>query len=243
MDQLEKVIVTRQYTTVLFTLDEFEALDSAFQSGQLDSHKILSALRHNFQHRLHFKFLLAGSHTIDEFQRWSHYLINATVLHLGYLHPDEAEQLITRPIKEFPLTYAADACQTIKHLTRGHPHLVQLLCREIVNLKNEQSVHLRNRVTIKDVESSAKVALQTGSEFFSNIKLNQIDDDGKKLLHWLSQNSAEHGLSFDEIVKEVPTHFPLQQALHKLLQREIIEEQNGNYRFQVRLIRDWFAKQ
>lgn len=243
LDQLEKVIVTRQYTTVLFTLDEFEALDSAFQSGQLDSHKILSALRHNFQHRLHFKFLLAGSHTIDEFQRWSHYLINATVLHLGYLHPDEAEQLITRPIKEFPLTYAADACQTIKHLTRGHPHLVQLLCREIVNLKNEQSVHLRNRVTIEDVESSAKVALQTGSEFFSNIKLNQIDDDGRKLLHWLSQNSVEHGLSFDEIVNEVPTHFPLQQALHKLLQREIIEEQNGNYRFQVRLIRDWFAKQ
>lgn len=71
-------------------LDEFESLDEALQDGRFQESFVLSLLRHLIQHRRRFKLLLAGSHTLDEFRRWSGYLINAEVMHLGCLHEAEA---------------------------------------------------------------------------------------------------------------------------------------------------------
>ncbi|MEQ9624931.1 MAG: hypothetical protein RLO37_23710 [Coleofasciculus chthonoplastes F1-TOW-03] len=45
------------------------------------------------QHRPRFKVLLAGSHTIEEFQRWASYLINVQVVPISYLNEPEARQL------------------------------------------------------------------------------------------------------------------------------------------------------
>lgn len=80
LDQVEKIL---GQNTALIMLDEFEALDSAINTGHFDEEDILGMLRHLIQHRPRFKILLAGSHTIEEYQRWASYLINVQVVHIS----------------------------------------------------------------------------------------------------------------------------------------------------------------
>jgi hypothetical protein len=112
-------------------------------------------------------------------------LINAQVLHLGYLKESEARQLIERPVNDFALRYEPDASQRVLDLTRGHPFLVQLLCAEIVVLKNEQDPAIRRLATLADVEAAIPEALNSGSMFFSDIERNQVDANGRSILCYL----------------------------------------------------------
>jgi hypothetical protein len=245
LDTLEEALVAHGRTTALLTLDEFEALDQAFAEGRLSGDQVLGMLRHLFQHRLRFKLLLAGSHTLDEFQRWASYLINAPVLHLSYLQRDEALALITQPIKEFPLRYTPEAGDHVIALTRGHPYLVQLLCREIVRVKNDGAVVVRRRVTVEDVERAVPAALDAGAIFFSDIMYNQVSTAGERLLRGLAHEQGAAGWSPTAVASQLggdmadPTR--LTQALDQLVRREILETVDGQYRFQVPLIRRWFA--
>jgi hypothetical protein len=80
-------------------------------------------LRTLIQHRPRLHVLLAGSHAIEEFERWASYLINLQVVHLSYLQPDEARRLIEQPVRDFALVYDPAATARILTLTRGHPAL------------------------------------------------------------------------------------------------------------------------
>jgi hypothetical protein len=64
-----------------------------------------AALRHLIQHRPRFKVMLAGSHALDDLDRWVSYLINVQVAPMGRLSEREARRLIERPIVDFPLRY------------------------------------------------------------------------------------------------------------------------------------------
>lgn len=195
-------------------------------------------LRHLIQHRPRFKVLLAGSHSLEEFQRWASYLINVQVVHLSYLTETEARQLIEHPIKEFTLRYEPDAVQRVLNLTRCHPCLVQLLCSEIVALKNEQDPSVRRLATVADVEAAVPEALNTGSFFFADIQNNQIDALGLAILRYIAARGEGATVPRKTIAREFPD---CNSALNLLLQRELIEEIDNSYRFQVELIGRWFA--
>jgi hypothetical protein len=196
------------------------------------------------QHRPHFKVLLAGSHTLEEFQRWASYLINVQVLKVGYLHPAEVRQLIERPIRDFALRYQPEASQRVLELTRGHPALVQLLCSQIVTLKNEQDTEARFLVCPTDVETAAPRALNSGSFFFADIQHNQLDEAGLKLLRALAVYGEGTEASHKTLAEHCRAGQPdeLDQALRLLLQRDLIEKSGDGYRFQVELIRRWFEQ-
>ena len=100
------------------------------------------------------------------------------MVHISYLKEDEARQLIERPVKDFTLRYEPDASQRVLDLTRGHPFLVQLLCAEIVALKNEQPPAVRRLARLAKVEAAVPEALSHGSFFFADIQQNQVDAAG-----------------------------------------------------------------
>ncbi|MCB0211929.1 MAG: ATP-binding protein [Anaerolineae bacterium] len=237
---LDEVEVALGDHTALVTLDEFEALENAIDRGRLDGRDLLSMLRHLIQHRPKFKVLLTSSQTQDEFQRWASYLINVQVVHISYLTEQEAIHLIERPVNDFPLRYEEDACRRVFSLTRGHPFLVQLLCDEIVALKNEQDPSVRRLARLDDVEQVVVEALDRGSFFFADIERNQIDKDGLTILRFmatLGENAlVERGRLAEQVCCE-----NLDRSLRLLTRRELIEPVNGGYRFQVELIRRWFA--
>jgi hypothetical protein len=242
LDQVEQTLDAQGYTIALLAVDEFEMLDSVLNRGRFDETDVLSLLRHLIQHRSRFKVMLAGSHTLEEFQRWASYLINVQVVKVGYLAEEEARQLIEQPVKNFALQYEPAASQRVLELTRGHPALVQLLCYEIVILKNEQATATRRRVCKADVETAVLKALESGNFFFSDIQQNQINPAGLALLRCLATHGEGAVVSRAELAAaSLAQHQDkLEQTLTALLQRDLIEAVNGGYCFQVELIRRWF---
>ncbi len=226
--------------TALLALDEFEALESAIDKGRFDEDIVLGMLRHIIQHRPRFKIILAGSHTLEAFQRWASYLINVQVVHIGYLKEAEAHRLIEMPIEGFPLRYEPDAVQRIMTLTRCHPALVQLLCYEIVTLKNEQPLEVRRLARLKDIAAAVPRALVRGSLIFSGIQRSQVPSHtGEAILRFMAQQGEGAVVSRDTMMRQFPDH--LAPILDALVQRELLEPADGGYRFQVELIRRWFA--
>jgi hypothetical protein len=238
LDEVERVVGS---DTILLALDEFEVLDKALTEERFSETMVLGMLRHLIQHRPRFKVLLAGSHTLDEVQRWASYLINVQVVHLHYLNEDEARQLIEHPIKDFPLHYEPAASERALALTRGHPALVQLLCSEIVALKNEQPPDVRRLARLADVEAAIPEALNHGQLFFADITHNQVDAAGLALLRFVAAQGE--GAVVDRATLARQCSAALEVTLALLTRRELIEAVDGGYRLQVELIRRWFAQE
>ena len=239
LDQIEAALPD---STILVSLDEFGTLDDANAGGRFTVEPVLSMLRHIVQHHPHFKLLLAGSQGLDELQRWASYLINMQVVHIGYLQEDEARQLVERPVKDFMLRYEPEASRRVLALTRSHPSLVQLLCAEIVALKNEQAPAVRRLARLADVEVAVPEALSHGSFFFADIQCNQMDAAGLAVLRCLAAQGEGGMVSRENLARQLSNPDDLDRALGLLVRRELIEAAQGGYRFQVELIRRWFAQ-
>jgi hypothetical protein len=173
-------------------------------------------------------------------QRWATYLINVQVVHISYLKEIEARQLIERPVKDFVLHYEPEACRRVLDLTRGHPFLVQLLCGEIVTLKNKQSPAMRRLACVADVEAAVPEALKRGSFFFADIERNRLDAAALTLLRFLAARGEEIPIEREALAHRLPDE--LDHALSLLNRRELLESTEAGYRFQVELIRRWFAQ-
>jgi hypothetical protein len=241
LDEVEGILDAQGQSTALLALDEFETLDSTIAQGRFDEEDVLGMLRYLIQHYPRFKVMLAGSHTLGEFQRWASYLINAQVVHISYLNGNEARQLIERPVEGFALRYEPEASQRALDLSRGHPALVQLLCAEIVTLKNEQAPALRRLARLVDVEEAAWRALKGGSLFFADIQCNQVDATGLALLRFLAGQGEGVVVGREALAHQFPHQ--LDRTLDRLIRRELIEGVDTGYRFQVELTRRWFAQQ
>lgn len=224
----------------LLALDEFEVLDSAFVTGRLQAEAVLGSLRHWVQHRPRFKILLTGSHVVEELRSWANYLINVQVVHIGYLEEAETYRLVEHPVKEFALRYEPAAAQRVWQLTHGHPALTQLLCYEIVALKNRQPSAGRRLATVADVESAADEALERGALFFHELATGQLTPEACALLQWLASQGEGALVSVTKVQAAWPVG--LKPALTLLLRRELLEYGHGGYRIQVELIRRWFAR-
>jgi len=233
LDEIEQQLKPNQ--TLLLILDEFSALEHVFNKGLLDEVSVLSMFRHIIQHRPRIKMLLSGSHTINEFERWASYLINVQTVQISYLQDREALQLIEQPVKEFALRYEKAASERVIALTRSHPALVQLICSEIVTMKNKQPINKRRLAQVSDVDAAIEGALQHGRFFFADIANNQITKTGATILQLLANGK----LSEETLRTHCPDEF--EATLENLLLRELIEPISDGYQFQVELIRRWFV--
>ncbi|MEL6814115.1 MAG: AAA family ATPase [Cyanobacteria bacterium J06598_3] len=244
---LDTVETTLAESTALLALDEFEVLDQALTTGKFNEADVLGMLRNLIQQRPRFKVLIAGSHTLQEFQRWSSYLINAQVLHLSYLKESEARQLIEQPSPDFALRYEPDASQRVLDVTRCHPYLVQSLCAEIVVLKNEQDPSIRRLATLADVEAAIPEALSSGSMFFSDIERNQVDEQALAILRYIAAQGEGTSVSESALAQHCSQALgdieAIKNALSLLLRRELVETTDtDHYRIQIELFRRWFAQ-
>jgi hypothetical protein len=237
LDQVEAVL---GQNTALLTLDEFEALDIPLAEGRFSEAAVLGMFRHMIQHRSNFKLLLTGSHAMDEFQRWASYLINVQIVQISYLSETETCQLVERPVKNFPLRYEPEASQRVFALTRGHPALTQLLCAEIVALKNEQDPSVRRYARLANVETALPRAMSHGNFFFADIERNQVNPAGVALLRFIAGHGEGATVSREALTRHTPLA-DLGPTLALLKRRELIEAVDEGYRFQVEMIRRWFG--
>ena len=125
---------------------------------------------------------------------------------------------------------------------RCHPALVQLLCGEIVALKNRQDPAMRRLARLADVEAAVPEALNHGSFFFADIERNQVEASGLTLLRYMAAQGEGTGVGREALARQLPEPDELDYTLNLLCRRELIESADRGYRFQVELIRRWFAR-
>ncbi len=239
LDEIEPAL---QGKSLLLALDEFVILEEAFQKGRMERASLLGKFRNIIQHRPWIRLLFSGTHSFEELQHWASYFIQVRTLHLGYLTEAEAYQLVTRPVENFLLNYTSEASQHVLHLTHRHPALIQMLCDEIVNLKNTQPVAERLKVQLSDVETAVPKILKLNQMLFKEIAEGQVDANALKVLQFMAlqgENAVVSGLSLQPLYT---SESELQTAVTQLLRRELIEEGEGGYRFQIELLRRWFTR-
>ena len=241
LDDISEKLASIGVQTILLALDEFESLDSALVAGRFDKTAVLGTLRHLIQHSPQFKILLSGSHTLQEFERWASYFINAQLIHISYLQPEEALQLIEKPVQDFTLRYRPAANRYVLELTHGHPFLLQLLCNEIVILKNEQAPEFRRLAAVDDVETAVAPALKAGHLFFTDIARNQIGSTEHTILDQIAAQGAGGTCSYAALQTIITDQYRLNTSLDLLLRRELLQKHDNHYRFQVEMIRQWFV--
>ncbi len=226
MTEVEKRVPNRKF---LLCLDEFARLEEIVAST--GSRAPLNFLRNLLEHRQRWMLLLSGSHLIAELAPyWSDYLINTRRLHISYLEPDEARDLIEHPTLSFEshMRYESAATEHILYLTHGQPFLVQLICADLVdhlNRENHRHKTTRNIVTVDDVEAVLNPAMEHGGFYFDEL--------------WQTASETERGV-LKQIATEtfVPANGTT-EAIDRLQSRELIEPCQGGYRFQVPLIQRW----
>lgn len=237
---LDDVKKTLENKFLLLMLDEFEVLNDAFVRGYLDESKILGFFRHLIQHSTDLKILFSGLHALNEFKSWASYLINVQTLHISYLTENEALRLIEQPIADFRLAYTAEARQRVLEVTRCHPYLVQLLCSEIVTLKNEQPIEKRWNAQLDDVHQAISDGLKNGHFFFQNIETELTTADSFTMLRFIAAQGEGACVTRTQLAKQFSE--TLESSLTNLLQRELIETVEEGYRVQVELIRLWMVQ-
>ncbi len=167
-------VLRAEHRTALLAFDEFEALDDALNKGRFDDQAVLGLLRNLIQHRPRtFKVLLSGSHVSG-----AEALVDLSGRRAGAEdrlpgrargpQADRAPGLRLHP----RLRAGGQPARARPHA--GPPYLLQLLCNEIVMLKNDQPVSVRRLARREDIEAAVPVALRNGSLFFADIHSNQI---------------------------------------------------------------------
>ncbi len=125
----------------------------------------------------------------------------------------------------FPDIYEPETVEAIVRLTRCQPYLVQLVCYEVVERLNAEN---RRTATPDDVAAVVPVAFERGDEYFREL--------------WRATAPAERDVLVRLARGQPPSAAPA-EVLRALVRREILEPDDGGYRFQVPLIRRWVAEQ
>jgi hypothetical protein len=210
---------------ILLTFDEYEGLEKGILKAAIST-DVPDKLRNIIQHRERIVVLVSGSHRFDELRElnWAGYLINARTLELSYLKPDEARELLTRPVPK--LHYEPGVIDEILRLTHRQPYLVQAIASDLVNHLNEQQ---RMTATMDDLKIAVEKVLVTAGSYFANSWREECSDEERSVLLTLATgetvNPAEHRL-----------------ALRNLCQKEVLERTDDHYQIAIELFRLWILK-
>jgi hypothetical protein len=135
-------------------------------------------------------------------------------------------------VEDFPNIYDRTAIDSIIHLTRCQPYLVQLTCYEVVELLNRDIRENRRdastpKATARDVETVIPIVLERGGQYFGELWKSLTDSD-RTLLRRLVQG-------------ETPTTQD-KAVLRKLERKEILEKTESGYSFQVPLVQKYIEQ-
>lgn len=177
----------------LLCMDEYERLQSALEAGW--GAAFLDALRHTFQHRPRVVLMFTGARTFQELgAAWTDRFVSARRVRVSFLTRADVELLLTKPIPEFDMTYAAGALDALVNATNCHPFLTQAVAFELVQLLNESQ---RREATREDVEEAIGRALVSGDAYFVNV-WGDAGEEGRAILSALASGRTPpefHGAS------------------------------------------------
>lgn len=156
---LEQQMQAKDYRLIL-ALDEYEALHNYLHTDPVAGSRLLGALRSFSQHQSQVVFLFTGAKLFYELHDpdWSHYFVQAVSFQVDYLKQSDAIKLITEPVPA--LHYPPEIPAQMFELTQGHPALLQLLCRQLVDIANRDQ---KRQMTSADLDEALNQTISRGN--------------------------------------------------------------------------------
>jgi HAMP domain-containing protein len=239
---------------LVLLLDEFEELEAAVRSGNLDA-SIFGFLRHLIQHESRLSVIFCGTHRMEELATdyWNVLFNISLYKHVGFLEYEEAVRLIQEPVTAFGMRYDDLALEKMWRITAGHPYFLQLLCHSLVNIHNRAG---RSYVTVSDVNGALSEILSTGEAHFVYL-WNESSRIERQVLTTLSRIMTLTGhimaVQVEDYLNECgisPGRQVIADALHHLSLRDILAVQvdsqsigtGGTYRWRLGLLGLWIER-
>lgn len=211
----------------LITFDEYERMDAGIESGRITT-EVFNQLRHLVQHRQGLVLLFSGSHRFEELKtvNWADYLINTKTLELSFLEPEEARELMERPVPEFNMRYEPGVVDRILELTHRQPYLLQAIGSELVNQLNTRN---RMTATMDDLNAAVETTLVSAQAYFHYLWTDECSDVERETLVELALGSQKR-------------QNWMRSSLQSLLRKEIVEKDQNGYRLSVEMFGFWILK-
>lgn len=226
LDFFEKE-AARTKRKILLTFDEYEKLKSDFEGSNI-SHEVFNQLRNIVQHREQTVVLFSGSHRFEEMEKinWSDYLINTKTLELSFLTKEDSAKLLTEPVPK--LIYEAGVKEKIIELTHCQPYLLQVFGSDLVNHLNAE---MRFNATKEDLELIVEKVLVSADGYFHNTWSEEMSVEEQKIMRTLAAEGEQNS-----------NDLPHQDALRKLIRKEVVKEMNGKCKLTIELFKLYLLK-
>jgi hypothetical protein len=242
LEQVQAALGSRR---VLVMLDEFELVKQLIDQGRLQA-EVLDYFRHLMQHTP-LLFLVAGTHRLRELtgRYWSVFFNLALFVDIGRLTQADTRWLITQPVRLW-YTINSVAQDEIIRLTGCHPYFTQLVCHELVKVRNALRLP---QLALAQVREAVQRALKTGTE---NIGYPWTDEgcgpDERLVLATLARDAADGSPLDEEAARQRLRSAGLSQtfgeAIDQLRVRGVVgRDERGRLVFTVPLFAHWLVQE
>jgi hypothetical protein len=106
-------------------------------------------------------------------------LINTNTLELSFIEPEEARELMERPVPEFNMRYESGVVDRIPELTHRHPYLLQAIGSELVIQLNMRN---RTAAAMGDLNAAVEKTLVSAQAYFHYVWTDECSDEEREAL-------------------------------------------------------------
>lgn len=241
---------------LIVMIDEFTYLYTAIRKGTTSDSimKQWKAVTQNENSK--FSVVLVGQDVVPTFKN-EEYAKNAfgviQDIRLTYLAKEDAIRLIEEPIwdiKSNSNRFIGSAVNSIIDYTSCNPYYIQIFCARLVDYMNKKKINSATEADIKEVADSFVIGDQalTADKFDNLLKAGEKfdfqeipPDDSVKILRKIAIGSKNIGYCGREYIS-MDNKECEDKILKDLVNRDVLEKKEDNYKIQVRLFQEWLLK-
>ena len=165
---------------------------------------------------------------------------------ISLLSPEDTEALVRLSEQNDSLKWSKDAVSKVKEVSGGHPFLTQQLCQVIWDNMYDEEPEESPTVNVKDVEQAVAEALKTAEN--SLAWLYDGLGHAERVVEAALAQAGPKAITQEEleqILQESGVRIligELQDAPRVLADWDLIQPEEGGYRFRVEMLRRWIAQ-
>ena len=241
LEQVEAALAGRH---LLLMLDEFEKVKELIDSGRL-SENLLDYFRHLMQHSP-LLFLIAGTQKLRELTGgyWSVFFNLALPIDIGVLKKEDAEWLITEPISRWYQIEPGGVSEIIR-AAGCHPYFTQLVCRTLLDVRNEGRLSV---LTFAHVIDALERALKSGDEQIGYPWTEEDSSPDERLVLAILAHEGKDGspvapVTIREEFTRAGMAAPVDPAISRLQMRGVLRQNDrAQLVFTVPLFQKWLVR-
>jgi hypothetical protein len=215
-------------------------LEDAGKAGHLKLSLLLDWFRSVSQDYDQLTLIFSGGKTLGEMDKaWAGSLVHVEPLRVSFLQPQEAQQLITQPVPNFPSEKIFDegVVEEIIRVIGCHPFLIQATCSILItNLKAEN----RSRAEIRDIEVVTNQVLDNWWDTYFRDLWQRTDQEQLtclKALRDLDESNIQTIAKESRLDERI-----VRSTLRTLLKRDLVGQKEDTYRISTPIFSEWVER-